>query len=605
MPSTQTDVLAGISTSVAVKAPCRAVASSAITLAGLQTVGSVVLVADDRVLVAAQADSTENGIYSASTGQWQRTKDFDGSRDVVNGTLVVAVLPGGTNFFYRTVTDTPCVIGSSDIDFVTVTQNDDAAVDVQFNAISAVPLNLHDYIEDDGSYSAMGFIPQANKAAIRNYSSSADLTTFLQNWINAAIADQHSLSLPRGKYTHTGTLSISRSLNMRGHSTWGSGGSRLKYTGSGTQMGSINGGGDLTGLALSNLVLEGTNSGQWGLNIDNGYASILLDHIVIEGYTKSVGGTDPGSCFVLRDSYDVTMRACQFRQSNNGIVTQIGSVFGIVNTGWVDGCFITEIANRGVMMRSGTGWRVLADFSGLGSNAVAVAFGEGLTAGVNRQIKACHVLAGAYLEKAGGATNARGVTVGEGATIGTSAIQDVTIHGFYGDLTGDYVTIDYCRGAIIKDNALGAVSGGKKKVNISANAVATKVAMSNRVDITDNGSGTIYECHDLYSLPETVVTSFRVGGVSNAQMTKMFKGSKTHDFASVADGAVVNTTVTVTGAVLGDTVEVSLGVAVPANAILSGQVTAADTVTVTLFNKTGGALDLASATLTAITRRYT
>jgi hypothetical protein len=76
-------------------------------------------------------------------------------------------------------------------------------------------------------------------------------------------------------------------------------------------------------------------------------------------------------------------------------------------------------------------------------------------------------------------------------------------------------------------------------------------------------------------------------------------GSKTFDFPSVADGAMTSTTVTVTGAVLGMVARVSLNVAVPAGAILSGQVTAADTVTVTLFNKTGGALDLASGTLRA------
>jgi hypothetical protein len=74
-------------------------------------------------------------------------------------------------------------------------------------------------------------------------------------------------------------------------------------------------------------------------------------------------------------------------------------------------------------------------------------------------------------------------------------------------------------------------------------------------------------------------------------------GTKTWDPANVADGAFTSTTVTVTGAAVGDVVSVGFSVAVPAGAILSGAITAADTATVTLFNKTGGAVDLASGTL--------
>lgn len=80
-------------------------------------------------------------------------------------------------------------------------------------------------------------------------------------------------------------------------------------------------------------------------------------------------------------------------------------------------------------------------------------------------------------------------------------------------------------------------------------------------------------------------------------------GTKTHDFASVADGARATTTLTVTGAELGDfVVAVSLGVD-QAGVILDGYVSAADTVTVTLHNETGGAVDLASTTLRALVRK--
>lgn len=77
-----------------------------------------------------------------------------------------------------------------------------------------------------------------------------------------------------------------------------------------------------------------------------------------------------------------------------------------------------------------------------------------------------------------------------------------------------------------------------------------------------------------------------------------YSGSKTWDPPSTANGATTTTTVTVTGAALGMLVSVgfsnSLG-----GAVLSGYVSAANTVTAVLDNVSGGTLDLASGTLTA------
>jgi len=75
----------------------------------------------------------------------------------------------------------------------------------------------------------------------------------------------------------------------------------------------------------------------------------------------------------------------------------------------------------------------------------------------------------------------------------------------------------------------------------------------------------------------------------------MLDGSVTWDAASIADGDEVAQEVTVTGAALGDFVLSSLSIDV-ADLVLSGAVTAANTVTLVLANNTGGAIDLASAT---------
>ncbi len=117
MPATITDRRDGLTTSVAVKAPCLAVASSNITLSGLQTVSSVVLVAGDRVLLIAQTDPVENGIYVADTGDWSRSRDFDGALDAVSGTLVVvrnALISGA---LYQLTSDNPIIFDTSEITF--------------------------------------------------------------------------------------------------------------------------------------------------------------------------------------------------------------------------------------------------------------------------------------------------------------------------------------------------------------------------------------------------------------------------------------------------------------------------------------------------------
>lgn len=115
MPATATDRLVGLTTSTAVKPACVVATSFNITLAGLQTVGAVVLADGDRVLVRAQTDATKNGIYTASTSDWQRALDFDGARDVVRGTLVL--INSDTNLCYRLTTPDPIIIGNSALIF--------------------------------------------------------------------------------------------------------------------------------------------------------------------------------------------------------------------------------------------------------------------------------------------------------------------------------------------------------------------------------------------------------------------------------------------------------------------------------------------------------
>lgn len=85
------------------------------------------------------------------------------------------------------------------------------------------------------------------------------------------------------------------------------------------------------------------------------------------------------------------------------------------------------------------------------------------------------------------------------------------------------------------------------------------------------------------------------GYVTRQQL--ILTGSATYDAPSIVAGASATTTVTVTGAALGDMVT---GIALGSDAAgldLSGYVSAANTVTVILRNSTASAVDLASTTL--------
>src|SRR5688572_24316938 len=91
MPSTATDRLNGLTTSVAVKPPCRAATTTNITLFDEQTIDGIAVVEGDRVLVKDQTDASENGVYKVTPAGWTRATDFDGSLDFVGGTQVSVV----------------------------------------------------------------------------------------------------------------------------------------------------------------------------------------------------------------------------------------------------------------------------------------------------------------------------------------------------------------------------------------------------------------------------------------------------------------------------------------------------------------------------------
>ncbi len=120
MTATTTYRTDGAVYSLAIKTPCVAASNGNLTLSGEQTVASVAVVEEDRVLVKDQTDATENGIYVVETGAWGRAKDFDGNRDIVNGTVVLMDTSLGELVQYQVTTANPITIGTSEINFSAV-----------------------------------------------------------------------------------------------------------------------------------------------------------------------------------------------------------------------------------------------------------------------------------------------------------------------------------------------------------------------------------------------------------------------------------------------------------------------------------------------------
>lgn len=211
MPATATDRLYGLTTSIAVKGPCRVATTAAITLSGLQTVDGEVLAADDRVLVKDQTDASENGIYVVNTSAWSRAPDFNGTRDAVNGTLVIVragSVSGGT--VWELTTEDPVVIGTDDLTFeealltstatATFRQSGTQTIDRTGQNKMREEVTFEDFENDDGT------------AVAGN--GTRDDTTGIQAAIDSAAATGRTLRGKAGTYRITAPLLTPSNLKM-------------------------------------------------------------------------------------------------------------------------------------------------------------------------------------------------------------------------------------------------------------------------------------------------------------------------------------------------------------------------------------------------------
>lgn len=151
-----------------------------------------------------------------------------------------------------------------------------------------------------------------------------------------------------------------------------------------------------------------------------------------------------------------------------------------------------------------------------------------------------------------------------------------------------------------------AVSGASVQVNQYPGGGAATIYSDDGVTqkanpiVTDsNGRYEYYAANGHYS--EIITTTAGAQpAINDIRLNGPYEisGSKTFDPGSLNAGATQQTTVTVTGAAVGDQARATFSLA-NADIVWVAEVTAADTVTVTQWNRGAGAVDLASGTLKA------
>lgn len=312
MPSTATDRLNGLTTSLAVKPAVQAITSANITLSGLTqptlTLGSgIAAIAEGtRVLVKDQTDTTENAIYLASTSDWTRAKDFDGNRDAVNGTLVVFPISIGNGALYQVeCDDDPIIIGTSEITF-SLRDNPNLTYPIIQPEIDAavVPTNYAYDITDYSEVRRYGYVAD----------DATDNSTALGKALSVRANGGPRILLPAG------TARYSTSLNLPSKcALFGAGKEQtiLRYTGAAQAFKQATPSSRIYEMELADFSLYDIGTGTVGLDLES-ISTSNFNRMWIDGFTTGIRIHSPTSGFAVYNRfYDVT---CNSGASTKGFV---------------------------------------------------------------------------------------------------------------------------------------------------------------------------------------------------------------------------------------------------------------------------------------------
>lgn len=281
---------------------------------------------------------------------------------------------------------------------------------------------------------------------------------------------------------------------------------------------------------------------------------------------------------------DITVRRVQFIQAGIGISITPGNG-QIVQYATFSDCLIDSCTSYGILLAP-TGTGKIAYFGTVkfvNCWSATNAFGAALSPTNVGLIQRTEFI---------GCTFANNTN--HGLYVGGSTVTDTLVSGgsYTGNTTTGIYVVNGTDGLVIEGARIGTGSGMAGNTN-GINLVA---GVSNNITIVGNDVRG--------NITNNILDGSTGSGITIADNQGYGYSSAVYDPPSLADGVGVTTTVTVTGAVVGDMVDVSFSNALQ-GIILTGWVSAANTVSARFQNESGGVLDLASGALRAAIRRRT
>ena len=154
--------------------------------------------------------------------------------------------------------------------------------------------------------------------------------------------------------------------------------------------------------------------------------------------------------------------------------------------------------------------------------------------------------------------------------------------------------------------SLRLVRGGTAQVTLASGSTDVTGNLTASGTVTASGTGThTFGTTNTVTMAAGNLTAsgtVRVGGGTVVQT--ILSATATLDFPSISSNDTHTLTITVTGAVAGDSVFLGVPAGLDAGLIFCGSVTAANTVTVRMHNSSGGSIDPASGTFRATVIRF-
>jgi len=209
MTSTQNYRVDSFVGGLAIKAPVKTVSAVNIpTLSGAGgTIGGYTTSVGDRVLLIAQTDPIDNGIYNIETSAWTRAGDFDGNRDIVGGTIVPVWRAAMTDIVLYQVdgVPTPITVGWDAIPFIVY-------YDATLAGIAEAPIDGSSYVRNNAAWTleAAGSLPSPATSSVLIGDAAGT------SWI---VSPDVSISPTTGSISTTGSILIQDGVDQLSIST--------------------------------------------------------------------------------------------------------------------------------------------------------------------------------------------------------------------------------------------------------------------------------------------------------------------------------------------------------------------------------------------------